>query len=50
LLNLYAAWDFNRSWTATLRWNNVADKDYELARNYGTAGSTVYAGLRFSYK
>ncbi len=50
LLNLYAAWDFDRSWTATLRWNNVADKDYELARNYGTAGSTVYAGLRYSYK
>jgi vitamin B12 transporter len=50
LLNLYAAWDFDRSWTATLRWNNVADKRYELARNYGTAGSTVYAGLRYSYK
>ncbi len=50
LLNLYAAWEFDRSWTGTLRWNNVADKHYELARNYATAGSTVYAGLRFSYK
>lgn len=50
LLNLYAAWEFDRSWTATLRWNNVAGKHYELARNYATAGSTVYAGLRFSYK
>ena len=50
LLNLYAAWEFDRSWTATLRWNNVADKRYELARNYATAGSTVYAGLRYSYK
>jgi vitamin B12 transporter len=50
LLNLYAAWEFDRSWTATLRWNNVADKHYELARNYATAGSTVYAGLRYSYK
>lgn len=50
LLNLYAAWDFVPSWTATLRWNNVADKHYELARNYATSGSTVYAGLRYAYK
>jgi vitamin B12 transporter len=50
LLNLYAAWEFAPSWTGTLRWNNVAGKRYELARNYGTAGSTVYAGLRYSYK
>jgi len=50
LLNLYAAWEFDRAWTATLRWNNVTDKHYELARNYATAGSAVYAGLRYSYK
>jgi len=50
LLNLYAAWDFAPAWSATLRWNNVAGKHYELARNYGTAGSTVYAGLRYRYK
>jgi len=50
LLNLYAAWDFAPSWTGTLRWNNVAGKHYELARNYSTAGSSVYAGLRYSYK
>jgi vitamin B12 transporter len=50
LLNLYAAWHFAPSWSATLRWNNVADKQYELARNYATAGSSVYAGLRYGYK
>jgi len=50
VVNLYAALDFNPSWTATLRWNNVAGKHYELARNYSTAGSSVYAGLRYSYK
>lgn len=50
LLNLYTAWDFAPSWTATLRWNNVAGKHYELARNYGTAGATVYASLRYGYK
>ena len=50
LLNLYTAWDFAPAWTATLRWNNVAGKHYELARNYGSAGSSLYAGLRFSYR
>lgn len=50
LLNLYAAWYFAPSWSATLRWNNVADKQYEVARRYGTAGSSVYAGLRYGYK
>ncbi len=50
LLNLYAAHEIAPSWTATLRWNNVAGKHYELARNYGTGGSAVYAGLRYSYK
>ncbi|WP_028103064.1 TonB-dependent receptor domain-containing protein [Pseudoduganella violaceinigra] len=50
LFNLYAAWECAPSWTATLRWNNVGNKHYELARNYGTAGSTAYAGLRYSYK
>jgi vitamin B12 transporter len=50
LLNLYATWDAASSWSATLRWNNVADKRYELARNYGTSGSSVYAGLRYGYK
>lgn len=50
LLNLYAAWYFAPSWSATLRWNNVADKQYEVARLYGTAGSSVYAGLRYGYK
>ncbi|WP_342120659.1 TonB-dependent receptor domain-containing protein [Pseudoduganella sp. OTU4001] len=50
LLNLYGAWYFAPSWSATLRWNNVADKQYEVARLYGTAGSSVYAGLRYGYK
>jgi vitamin B12 transporter len=50
LLNLYTAWDFAPSWSVTLRWNNAAGKRYELARNYGTAGSSVYAGLRYGYK
>lgn len=50
LLNLFATLDFAHGWSATLRWNNVTDKQYELARYYGTAGSTVYASLHFGFK
>jgi len=31
-----------------LRWDNVADKYYELARYYNTAGSNVFAWVRFA--
>ncbi|UGQ47723.1 TonB-dependent receptor domain-containing protein [Massilia endophytica] len=50
LVNLFATWQFNRDWSALVRWNNVADKQYELARYYATAGSTVFAGLRYGMK
>lgn len=50
LLNLYATYDVARDWTLLARWNNVADKNYELAKNYGTAGSTVFVGLRYAMK
>ena len=50
LLNLHGRWEFARDWSAVLRWNNVTGKQYELARNYATGGSTVYAGLRYGYK
>jgi vitamin B12 transporter len=47
VVNLFAAWRFAPGWTALARWNNVADKHYELARNYATAGSKVFLGLKF---
>ena len=50
LLNLYATYDVARDWTVLARWNNVTDKNYELAKNYGTAGSTVFVGLRYAMK
>jgi vitamin B12 transporter len=49
LVNLYASWQFSRDWSALVRWNNLADKQYELARNYATAGSTVFAALRYGF-
>lgn len=50
LLNLYATYQFARDWSALVRWNNIADKDYELARLYGAPGSKVFAGIRYGYK
>lgn len=47
LLNLYATWQMAPDWSLLLRWNNVANKQYELARTYATAGSNVFLGLRY---
>ncbi|MEO5766409.1 MAG: TonB-dependent receptor, partial [Casimicrobiaceae bacterium] len=48
LVNLYASYAIAPGWTAELRWNNVGDKDYELAKHYNTPGSNVFAWLRWS--
>lgn len=45
VLNLRVAYDITRDIQAQVRWNNVADKDYELARGYGTPGSNVFFNL-----
>jgi vitamin B12 transporter len=50
LVNLYATYAFNRDWSALVRWNNATDKQYDLARNYATPGSKVFAGIRYGYK
>ena len=50
LVNLYATYAFSRDWSALVRWNNIGDKRYDLARNYTTPGSNVFAGIRYGYK
>ena len=50
LVNLYATYAFTRDWSALVRWNNVADKQYDLARYYNTPGAKVFAGIRYGYK
>jgi len=50
LVNLYATYAFSRDWSALVRWNNVGDKKYDLARNYATPDSKVFAGIRYGYK
>ncbi|MBY4594031.1 TonB-dependent receptor domain-containing protein [Ottowia caeni] len=50
LVNLYATTTIARQWTFLARINNVADKDYQLARGYATAGREFYVGLRWMMK
>ena len=50
LVNLFASYQVTRDWSVLARWNNVADKQYELARNYGTAGAQVFVGLRYGMR
>ena len=48
LLNLFVAYRFADGWTAELRWNNVTDKAYELAKHYNTPGSNVFVWVRWT--
>jgi len=50
LLNLHASYDLSKDWSLFGRWNNVLDKEYELARLYNTAGSNVFVGVRYAMK
>ena len=47
LLALRADWRWSTQWRLQLRWDNVADEDYELASGFNTAGSSVSASLRW---
>jgi vitamin B12 transporter len=47
VLNLFAQYRFAPDWSAVVRWNNVTDKQYALARNYATAGSQGFIGVRY---
>jgi vitamin B12 transporter len=50
LVNVYATYAFSRDWSALVRWNNITDKQYDLALNYTTPGSNVFAGIRYGFK
>jgi vitamin B12 transporter len=49
-VNLHASIDLSADWTLFARWNNVLNKDYELAYGYATPGSNLFAGLRYGFK
>ena len=50
LLNLYASYQLGRDWSVYGRWNNILDKNYELASGYATAGSNVFVGVRYTMR
>ena len=45
LLNLRAGYDLGPTWRVSLRLENAADRDYELARGYGTPGRSGYVEI-----
>ena len=49
LLNLYGSYDLAQDWSLFGRWNNALNKDYELAKNYATAGSNLFVGVRYGF-
>lgn len=50
LLNLYGTYNVAKNTTIVARWNNALNKDYELAKNYATAGSNVFLGVNYGFK
>lgn len=50
LLNLNASTPIAKDWTLLARVDNLADKKYELARTYASAGRSFYAGVKWAPK
>jgi len=48
ILNLLATYSVSRNWTVDLRWNNILDERYELARGYNTPRSNVFLSVRYA--
>jgi len=48
LVNLVADYRLEKNWTLFARANNIFDKQYELARDFGTAGASLFVGVRYS--
>ena len=50
LVGLYGSYQFDKSLTAFVRWNNVFDSHYQTNYGYANAGSNIFAGLRYAMK
>lgn len=46
--NLYTSKNIGRDFTLLARLDNLADKNYELAKGYATPGRTLYVGLKWA--
>jgi vitamin B12 transporter len=47
LVNLTASYALNGEWFIKARWNNLFDREYELAQNFNTPGSNVFVSLQY---
>jgi len=47
LVNLTASYALDRDWSIRARWNNVFNREYELAQNFNTPGSNVFVSLQY---
>jgi len=50
LLNLTATYVIDHEWSIRARWNNVFDREYELAQNFNTPGSNVFVSVQYQSK
>lgn len=50
LVNLIASYTLNKEWSVRARWNNVANRDYELVQNFNTPGSNLFVALQYQLK
>lgn len=50
LVNLIASYTLNREWLVRARWNNVANRDYELVQFFNTPGSNLFVALQYQPK
>lgn len=48
LVNLHARYKLDDNWSLFARWNNVLDRQYELAKGYPTPGANLFVGVRLS--
>jgi vitamin B12 transporter len=48
LFNLLATYSIVRNWSMELRWNNVFNEQYELAKGYNTPSSNVFVSVQYT--
>ena len=47
LVNLTASYTLSQEWLLRARWNNVFNREFELAQNFNTPGSNVFVALQY---
>jgi vitamin B12 transporter len=50
LVNLIASYKLSQEWLIRARWNNIFNRDYELAQFFNTPGSNLFVTLQYQPK